>query len=275
MATMATMTLGVALGIVIVAIALAVAVFLTVHRRLEAPLLKDPGRGSPMIALVGTAFAVLLAFLTVAAFGTYNGAKAGAESEAVAVLELSRTAGLFPAAQRDELRADLVCYGRAVADHEWLTMRDGERSDYVDAWIATYRDLFATLSLRTARERLAFEELLREAGTRTDGRRERLTQARPSVPAPLWLVLMLGGLVTIGFQIALTDPRERRAVQGAMIAGVTAIVASGLLLVNFLDHPYADNTGSIQPTEMRQTLSMIDQAEAGLPVRCGEDGVPL
>lgn len=272
---MAAMTLGVALGIVVVAIALAVLVFLVVHRRLEAPLLSDPGRGSPMISLVGTAFAVLLAFLTVAAFGTYNGAKAGAESEAVAVLELSRTAALFPDAQRDELRADLVCYGRAVAEHEWVTMRDGDRSGYVDEWIAAYRDLFGTLSLSSARERLAFEELLREAGKRTDGRRERLTQARPSVPTPLWLVLLLGGVVTIGFQIALTDPRERRGVQAAMIAGVTTIVAAGLLLVNFLDHPYADNTGSIQPAEMRQTLSMIDEAEAGLPIRCDEDGVPL
>jgi hypothetical protein len=47
------------------------------------------------------------------------------------------------------------------------------------------------------------------------------------------------------------------------------------LLVNFLDHPYADHTGSIQPTEMRETVSMIDEAEAGLPLRCDEDGVPL
>jgi hypothetical protein len=60
-----------------------------------------------------------------------------------------------------------------------------------------------------------------------------------------------------------------------MIAGVTAVITAGLLLVNFLDHPYADKTGSIQPTEMRQTLAMIDEAEAGLPIRCDESGVPL
>ena len=133
---------------------------------------------------MGTAFAVLLAFLTVAAFGTYNGAKAGAEAEAVSVLELSRTAALFPPDERDELRADLVCYGRAVAEHEWLTMRDGDHSEQVDYWVGEYGDLLAVLSLSTARERLAYEELLREGDRRTDGRRERLTQSRPSVPAP-------------------------------------------------------------------------------------------
>jgi hypothetical protein len=269
------MSLGFALAVVAVSVLAAVLVLLAVHRRLRDPVLADPGRGSPTISLVGTAFAVLLAFLTVAAFGTFNGAKAGAESEATAVLELSRTAALFPGDERDRLRADLVCYGRAVAEHEWLTMRDGDRSVYVDEWIADYRDEFATMSLDTARERLAFEELLEQADKRTDGRRERLTQSRPSVPLPLWVVLLLGGLVTIAFQIALADPRERRGVQAAMIAGVTAIVTAGLLLVNFLDHPYDDHTGSVQPTEMRQTISMIDEAEAGLPLRCDEDGVPL
>ncbi len=269
------MSLGLALLVVVVAILAAILIFLVVQRRLSEPLLRDPGRGSPTISLVGTAFAVLLAFLTVAAFGTYNGAKAGAESEATAVLDLSRTAALFPPAQRDELRADLVCYARAVAEHEWVTMRDVERSDYVDGWIADYRDEFETMSLITPREQLAFEELLEQADKRTDGRRERLTQSRPSVPVPLWLVLLLGGVITIGFQIALADPRERRAVQAAMIAGVTAVVAAGLLLVNFLDHPYGDHTGTIEPTEMRETIAMIDEDEVGLPLRCDEAGVPL
>ena len=232
----------------------------------KQPLLADPGRGSPTISLVGTAFAVLLAFLTVAAFGTYNGAKAGAEAEAVSVLELSRTAALFPPDERDELRADLVCYGRAVAEHEWLTMRDGDRSEQVDHWVAEYGELLATLSL-THRARAA--RPTRSCSARPTGARTAAASGSPRrgrrCRRPLWFVLLLGGIVTIGFQIALADPRESRVVQGAMIAGVTAVVAAGLLLVNFLDYPYADHTGSIQPTEMRQTLAMIDEEEAGAP----------
>lgn len=189
------------------------------------------------------------------------------------MLELARTAALFPPDERDELRADLVCY--AVAADEWPAMRDGERSPLVDQWIAEYRGLFGRLSLESARQRLAFEGLLTEARGRTDGRRERLTQATPSVPPPFWLVLILGGLVTILFQLALADPRERLVVQGAMIAGVTVVVSAGLLLVNFLDHPYDQLTGSIEPTEMRQTLSMVDEAEAGLPLRCDAFGAPV
>jgi predicted negative regulator of RcsB-dependent stress response len=63
-------------------------------------------------------FAVVLAFVTLAAFQTYNSAKMGAQTEAAAVLEMARTAALFSRSQRDQLQCDFVCYGRAVIDQE-------------------------------------------------------------------------------------------------------------------------------------------------------------
>jgi hypothetical protein len=269
------MNLLIALAIVVAAAAAAALLMVVARRHLRNAVLSEPARGTPMLTLVGTAFAVLLAFITLAAFQTFNGAKTGAASEATAVLEMFRTAEFFPAEQRNEFRSDLVCYGRAVINDEWPAMDDGRRGPLVDHWIATYRHLFNRLDLDSARERLAFEELLIEARARTDGRRERLTQAKPSVPTPLWLVLVLGGVVAVVLQLVMADPRERLAVQCAMIAGVAAIVAAGLLLVYFLDHPYGDRTGSIQPTEMRESLAMIQAAEPSLPLRCDPEGQPL
>src|SRR3979490_298058 len=119
------MNLG--LGLVIVAGASRPSVLLLalVRRRVDGPLLLEPTRGTPMMTIVGTAFAVLLASGARAAFQTYNGGKRGAQSEAVAVLEMARTAALFPSAQRDELRADLVCYGRARVRQERPGMGKG------------------------------------------------------------------------------------------------------------------------------------------------------
>src|SRR5215472_15357670 len=106
--------------------------FAFVHRRAVGPLLADSGRGRPMIQVTGTLFAVVLAFVILAAFQTYNGARAGAQSEAAALLDMARAAALFPPAQRDELRGDFVCYGRAVVNQEWPAMRHGHSSPLVD-----------------------------------------------------------------------------------------------------------------------------------------------
>jgi hypothetical protein len=228
-----------------------------------------------MIMMVSTAFAVMLAFITIAAFQTYNGAKSGGRAEAVAVLEMSRSAGLLPPADRDAVRADLACYARAVVNLEWETMRDGQRSNDVEHWIDAYRATFNQLDLASPRSQVALKDLLDEARTRTDGRRERLSEATPSVPAPLWAVLILGGVVAIGLQLTMTDRRERFLVQAAMVAGVAAVVAAGLLLVQFLDHPYDRNLGSIKPAEMRQTLAMIGRQSADLQLACDATGRPI
>ncbi len=63
----------------------------------------------------------------------------------------------------------------------------------------------------------------------------------------------------------MADPRERPSVHGLMVAGVAAVVATGLLLVNFLDHPFEPHVGGIQPTAMSQTLTMVQTIEPGLP----------
>ena len=202
------MNLLVALAIVVAAAGVAALLMVAVRRRVPGAVLREPARGTPMLTMLGTAFAVLLAFITLAAFQTYNGAKSGAASEADAVLEMFRTAEFFPTDERNELRSDLVCYGRSVVSAEWPAMGDGHSSPQVDVWIAAYRDLFARLDLASARARLGFQEVLQEARARTDGRQQRLEEASPSVPTPLWLVLVLGGVVAIVLQLAMADRRS-------------------------------------------------------------------
>src|SRR5215475_1237263 len=133
------MNLLVSIFIVLGAALVAALALALVSRRASGPLLADSGRGRPMVTVTGTLFAVVVAFVIFAAFQTYDGAKSGAQSEATAVLDMARTAAFFPHSQRDQLRSDLVCYGRAVVEQEWPAMRNGHSSPLVDYWIGAYR----------------------------------------------------------------------------------------------------------------------------------------
>jgi hypothetical protein len=214
----------------------------------------------------------LLGFVTLAAFQTYNNAKTGALTEADAVLTMARSAALFPPSQRDELRGDFVCYGRAVVDQEWPAMRNGHPSALVDYWIGAYRAVFGRLELSSPREQLGFQDLLNLAATRTAGRQQRLSQATPSVPTPLWLALVLGGCIAVGAQLALAGSHAR--VHALLVAGLASVVAAGLLMIYFLDHPYQSHTGGIQPSAMRRTLVMIGNLDPSLRPGCNESGRP-
>jgi hypothetical protein len=267
------MNLPIAVLIVLGAAVVAAVASAFVHRKAKQPLFADSGRGRPMITVTGTIFAVVLAFVILAGFQTYDGARAGAQSEAAAVLDMGRTAAFFPPTARDQVRTDLVCYGRAVVSQEWPAMRNRGSSPLVEHWVAAYRGVVGQLDLRSAREQLGLQQFLNEAATRTAGRLQRLAEDTPSVPALLWLALVFGGCMTVALQLSMADPRERASIQALMVAGLAGVVAASLLIVYFLDHPY-QQSGGIQPTAMRQTLVLMRGLEPGLRPGCSQSGRP-
>ena len=143
----------------------------------------------------------------------------------------------------------------------------------VDYWIGAYRALFGSLTLNSPREQLGFQDLLNLANTRTDGRQQRLSQATPSVPTPLWVALVLGGCIAVALQLALAGSGVRS--HAPLVAGYAALIAASLLVVYFLDHPYQSHTDGIQPAAMRRTLVMMKNLEPNLRVSCTASGQPV
>jgi hypothetical protein len=269
------MALPIAALIVLGAVATAFLAVALVRWAADGSVVVNPTRGTPMAIVSGTSFTVLLAFLILSAFQNYNGAKAGAASEADAVLDMARAASLFPASQRDQLRSDLSCYGRAVVSQEWPAMRRGQSSPLVDDWIGAIRAEFGRLRVHTLRDQAAFEDLLTEAIARTNGRQQRLADATPSIPTPLWVALLFAGCVAVSLQLGMADRDERFFVQGLQVGGVAAIVTTGLLMVSFLDHPYAQSVGGIQPSSMRHALVLIQNLEPRVQPACTDSGRPI
>lgn len=239
-------------------------------------------RGTSVFAFVSTAFAVLLAFVVLEAYDSFNEARMGVETEAISVVELSRTADLLEEDDRRRFTGLLVCYGRAVVHDEWPAMREGteEGSALVSHWGMGLREAEGRFDIRTPIQEAAFLQLLEEQDERTEARRARLHEAVRQLPTPVWFILGLGGLLTVGWVLLLTDRREHAAVQASVMAAVAALVTTGLLLVWFLDHPYSGEaeSGGISPHEMEESLQMIEEetrAHGPLSPPCDEMGAPL
>jgi hypothetical protein len=231
-------------------------------------------RGAGVFAFLGTAFAVLLAFVVLEAFGSFNDARTGAESEATSLVELSRTSEFFAPADRERLAGRLICYARAVIDDEWPAMREGDRSPLVQHWVERIGPALRQVEVRTPKQEAAFLQLLEQEADRAEARRARLSEATRALPAPVWFILVLGAALTIGFELLFADRREGFLVQGSLIAVVSALVTAGLLLVWFLDHPYADQSGSIKPTEMQRQLEIVEHEQRDVVPPCNRAGDP-
>ncbi len=228
---------------------------------------------------LSTAYAVLLAFVVIQAYTSYNDAKSGAETEAEAVLQMSRTVEAFAPDQLERLEGLLVCYGRAVINYAWPAMQEQEASPVVNDWGTRFRQEALRTQVNSFVQRASFRQLLTEQDRRIEGRRTRLAEAVRVVPTPLWFVLMLGAVLTIGWVILGSSRRGSFLVQAAVVGSVAAMVASVLLLVWFLDHPFAEESGGITPNEMEHTLETIADEEEGQAVEvtppCTLAGEPL
>ena len=258
------------------AAAVAVGVMYEIRRRSPVDhFFIEVERGAGVFAFIGTAYAVLLAFVVLEAFQSFNDAKTGAEEEATTVVQMSRTAEFFPPAERDPTEGVLICYGRAVVHEEWPAMKGGTRSPIVQGWVNRLEEGLQQMHPATPAQQAAFLQLLGQQDKRTDARRARLSEANRALPAPVWFILGLGAFVTIGFAMFFADRREHFIVQGSLIGAITAMVVAGLLLIWFLDHPYENQSGSIKPDEMERQLVIVESEQVSAPQLCDTQGHPL
>lgn len=248
--------------IVAVAVSATVTVMFLVRRRSPAGgYFADSDRASGVFGVVGTSFAVVLAFVIFLGFESYGNARNEAGREAVSTTELFDTAALFAGQAQNDLRGELICYARSVIHYEWPAMRDQRQSAVTQAWVVGLNTRFAQLDISGDKQPVAYDHWLTIDAARQEARRGRLAEASPVIPSPLWVILAIGAVLTIAYVWLYADPSERFLAQAAMVGSVTAVVTASLLVVNFLDKPYANGSGSIYPVEMTRSLRIMEAHE--------------
>jgi hypothetical protein len=239
----------------------AVAAMLLVRRRApEGSRFSDGDRASGVFGVLATGFSVLAGFVVFLAFTSYDKSRVGAEDEALAVGRQIETAQFFPAPVAAELSGELICYGRSVVHVEWPEAEAGNAVGDVNPWGV---ELFSTMRLfqpQTPVQESAFDKWLDHTADREAARIDRVHGAEGVIPSPLWIVLILLSIVIVGYTLFFADSAERAVSQGVLMGSVASTLAAMLLLIQFLDSPFREDVGGIQPVAMERTLRTFDQA---------------
>ena len=117
--------------IVVGVVVVAVGAMLLVRRRApEGSYFEDGDRAAGVFGVLATGFAVLLGFVVFLAFESYDTSRSGArDARRSIVAQQFETAQFLPAAARERLSGELVCYARAVVHQEWPRMESGTLGD--------------------------------------------------------------------------------------------------------------------------------------------------
>jgi len=202
-------------------------------------------------ATIGVIYAVLLAFAVIVVWERFNVAESDVAREASAVATIFRLSDALDAGHRDALRAATSAYLTTAIDKDWPAMERGTGSDDTLRAISNiYSVLLKTHSLENDNP-IVMSELLRQLDDVSRARRSRLEAADGTVPDFLWLVLIGGAIITVGFTFFFGI--QNLYAQTLMTGALAILVFFGLLTVIVIDRPFSGDV-KVEPEPLIHLL---------------------
>ena len=243
--------------VVAFAIVLAVAGLLVARRVLPGQTLEiHHYMTSAQFQVMGTIYAVLLAFVIITVWQHHSAITTTLEEEAANLLELRRDAGQYPESIGRPLVDALQAYASAVVDDEWEAMGHGGESDRAEQAYENIWRLFGKLPVTDLRELAIQTETLRRMNDLAETRHLRLLRVRTTVDPILWIALLAGGALTIGFSYLFGAKHLGfQVLTTAVFAGTIALF---ICVIVVLDAPFA-RAGSVSREPFLRALRIMHE----------------
>ena len=230
-------TWAVALIMLAIATGFSVVGLLIVRRYVPPEKLKSHHDiAGPLHATIGVIYAVLLAFTTIIVWEQYDTTSRNLTNEALYYSDVARNSLGIPEPLRSEFRAALDQYFNTVIEEEWHKLEYGGQSDKVLAAGKKVNSVFARFEPSTEKEKIVFQQVLNKLNAAGEMRRERIISAHEGVPPVLWMVLLVGGLITVAFTFFFGS--ENLLAQILMTTMLAALIALVLFTILVLDYPF-------------------------------------
>jgi hypothetical protein len=195
----------------------------------------------PIFLNAGVLFAVLLGFMVIAVWESYDSAKTTVAMEAAMLVSLYRTTYAMPPETGDKLRAMARDYAKTVIEDEWPTQAaHGEGSSAARRDIGSMYRAFGDGTISSEMKQAqpficqAFMTAVAEV---TAARNKRNIEANESLPWAMWLAVIVGALVVIGMSGLVY--MEAQWLHVLMAAAMAALIGMLLFTCLIMSHPFS------------------------------------
>jgi hypothetical protein len=206
-----------------------------------------------IIAVVGVIYAVLLAFVVIITWENFSAAEGVVGDEASALRSIYRESAAFPEEARGRLHDDVRRYAEAAIDQEWPAMKRGQAGDpSVAGVLDQMSDHLTHLTVTTPVQQ---EYVGAEAARFNDlvsARSQRLDFVTGGVPAVLWIALVAGAVVTIGF--ATIFGLRSVGLHVLITASLATVIGVLLFVAVVINHPFGGDV-VVKPHSLERVLT--------------------
>lgn len=206
------------------------------HRLASSHQPVDHEVAGAIFSMIGVLYAVILAFVVIVLWESDSAVRDHTQEEANDVSQIYFTARALPQPQRAQLTGLARDYADIVAHKEWPAMRSGQTSAGARADVAAMRTDIMAMKPADAGQQILMSQTLDAINALVDARRERTSALTPPVPTVMWVALVAGAALTVGFTFLFGYERFGRHL--TMVTSMTALLAFILWLTYQMSHPF-------------------------------------
>jgi hypothetical protein len=246
--------------VVTASVVAAVSLLLLVRRRWSARRLKETNDVAGYYSgVVGTIYAVLLAFILQGTWLNFAEAQANVEREANSLVNIFRLAQGLPPELRGRIQGLCRDYAHVMLDIEWDAMEQGGLSPRGVEVNDQLWQAITAVQPRTPSEQLLLDHTLSELARLMEYRRSRHHQIHSQLSPLLWTVLLVGAAITIGFTYLYgVDSRHLHCLKTALL---TVLISFILYAIWETGSPLQGHI-RVSPATFRVALETFDRLTA-------------
>jgi hypothetical protein len=188
-------------------------------------------------AVIGVVYAVILGFVVVVSWELFRVADEKVEIEVRHMSDLFRGAGFFTEPFCTEVRKEIIRYVDFVVIDEWPLLADCKESPKAYESANRVVNLIRGYRPRGGRETICYAEMIAAMNKFINARSRRIHESRSDIPTYLWLVLLIGAAITIGYSFLFGTGNFWA--HSFMSGSLTFVITLVLMLIYAFDHPFS------------------------------------
>jgi hypothetical protein len=210
-----------------------------------------------VLSCFGVFYGLLLGLIAVAAYQNLTRAEENVAREAVALTALYQDLAAYPDPLRQSLRDELRDYSTFVIDTAWPLQREGIVLPEGIKKVLAFREGLRAFEPQTLNQAVFHAETLRQFDAFYEARRIRVHDVRSGIPAVMWYVVIVGGLINLSIVWLF----EMRLITQLFLGGMLAFfMGTMIFLIAAMDNPYKGEV-SVTPDAFREAREIMSAGE--------------
>jgi len=186
-----------------------------------------------LMQVVAAYVGIMIAFAGVQVWQDYTDAKEAVSQEAATAAELYQDLTIF-GPETAQARIALRNYVISIAHDEWPELAQGRGSEKTEASLHAVFNEIGKLDPTDNRANAIYSEMVGKVNELVNFRRARIENSQEGVPAILWAIGIVGGLLTVAYASAFTPTRYNMF----MTAGIALTLGLLFLFILTVNYPY-------------------------------------